>query len=144
MTTIRFTSSMTHAKCNNEMYMTLTYFLIEQTVHTGRRMVVLPVQACQASGGTSCCVESLPHAHLPLHSTSSGFSQTQQPRFKQATSSVTGQLVDTPTRGLPTRGLDDSRTRHLVDWSTRGLDNSRTGQVTDWTTRGCHRRLLRA
>jgi len=24
---------------------------------------------------------------------------------------------------------------------TRGLDNSRTGQVADWTTRGCHRRL---
>jgi len=54
---------------------------------------------------------------------------------------VTGQLADTPTRGLPTRGLDDSRTAHLADWSTRGLDNSRTGQVADWTTRGCHRRL---
>ena len=49
---------------------------------------------------------------------------------------VTGQLVDTPTRGLPTRGLDDWRTGHLADWSTRGLDNSRTGQVADWTTRG--------
>jgi len=35
------------------------------------------------------------------------------------------QLADTPTRGLP----------------TRGLDNSRTGQVANWTTRGCHRRL---
>ena len=33
---------------------------------------------------------------------------------------VTGQLADTPTRGLPTRGLDDSRTGHLADWSTRG------------------------
>ena len=54
---------------------------------------------------------------------------------------VTGQLMDTPTRGLPTRGLDDSRTGHLADWSTRRLDNSRTGQVADWTTRGCHRRL---
>jgi len=54
---------------------------------------------------------------------------------------VTGQLADMPTRGLPTRGLDDSRTGHFVDWSTRGLDNSRTGQVADWTTRGCHRRL---
>ena len=41
---------------------------------------------------------------------------------------VTGQLADTPTRGL-----DDSRTGHLVDWSTRGLDNSRTGQVADAT-----------
>ena len=49
---------------------------------------------------------------------------------------VTGQLADTPTRGLPTRGLDDSLTGHLADWSTRGLDNSRTGQVVDWTTRG--------
>jgi len=38
---------------------------------------------------------------------------------------VTGQLADTPTRGLPTRGLDDSRSGHLADWSTRG----------------CHRRL---
>ena len=49
---------------------------------------------------------------------------------------VTGQLADTPTRGL-----DDSRTGHLADWSTCGLDNSHTGQVADWTTRGCHRRL---
>ena len=49
---------------------------------------------------------------------------------------VTGQLADTPTRGL-----DDSRTGHLAYLSTRGLDNSRTGQVADWTTRGCHRRL---
>ena len=54
---------------------------------------------------------------------------------------VTGQLADTPTRRLPTHGLDDSRTGHLADWSTRGLDNSRTWQVADWTTRGCHRRL---
>ena len=38
---------------------------------------------------------------------------------------VTGQLADTPTCGLP----------------TRGLDNLRTGQVADWTTRGCHQRL---
>ena len=77
--------------------------------------------------------------------------------LKCLASPVTGQLADTPTRGLPTRGLDDSRTGHLADWSTRGLDNSRTGQVADWstrgldnsrtgqvanwTTRGCHRRL---
>jgi len=33
---------------------------------------------------------------------------------------VTGQLADTPTRGLPTRGLDVSRTGQLVDWTTRG------------------------
>jgi len=38
---------------------------------------------------------------------------------------VTGQLADMPSRGLPTRGLDDS----LADWSTRGLVNSRTGQL---------------
>ena len=49
---------------------------------------------------------------------------------------VTGQLVDTPARGL-----DDSRTGHLADWSTRGLDNSCTGQVADWTTCGCHQQL---
>ena len=61
--------------------------------------------------------------------------------WHQFVTAVTGQLADTPTRGLPTRGLDDSRTGHLADWSTRGLDNSRTGQVADWTTCGCHRRL---
>ena len=41
---------------------------------------------------------------------------------------VTGQLADTPTRGL-----DDSRTGHLADWSTRVLDKSRTGQLADAT-----------
>jgi len=49
---------------------------------------------------------------------------------------VTGQLADTPTRGLPTRRLDISWTGQLEDWSTRGLDNSRTSQLADWTTRG--------
>ena len=39
---------------------------------------------------------------------------------------VTGQLADTPTRGLPTRGLDDSQTRQLAYWTSRGLDNSRS------------------
>jgi len=34
---------------------------------------------------------------------------------------ITGQLADTPTRGLPTRGLDISRTGQLADWTTRGL-----------------------
>jgi len=38
---------------------------------------------------------------------------------------VTGQLADTPIRGLPTRGLDDSR----------------TGQLAYWTTLRCQRRL---
>ena len=51
-------------------------------------------------------------------------------------SPVTGQLADTPTRGLPTRGLDISRTGQLADKTTRALVNSRTGQVADWTTRG--------
>jgi len=31
------------------------------------------------------------------------------------TNGVTGQLADTPTRGLPTRGLDISRTGQLAD-----------------------------
>ena len=44
---------------------------------------------------------------------------------------VAGQLADTPTRGLPTRGLDDSRTGHPADWS-----NSRTRQLAYWTSRG--------
>jgi len=43
---------------------------------------------------------------------------------------VTAQLADTPTRGLPTRGLDISRTGQLAglvaDWASRGLDNSRS------------------
>jgi len=47
-------------------------------------------------------------------------------RWSNLLSTVTGQLADTPTRGLPTRGLDDSR----------------PGQVADCTTRGCHRRLF--
>jgi len=33
---------------------------------------------------------------------------------------LTGQLADTPTRGLPTRGLDISRTGQLADWTTLG------------------------
>ena len=44
---------------------------------------------------------------------------------------VTGQLADTPTRGLPSREPDDSRTGHLADWSTSGLDNLRTSQLAD-------------
>ena len=43
---------------------------------------------------------------------------------------VTGQLADTPTRGLPTRGLVNSRTRQLAYWTSRGLDNSRMPSAT--------------
>jgi len=32
-------------------------------------------------------------------------------------------------------------TGQLADTPTRGLDDSRTGQLADWTTRGCHQRL---
>jgi len=39
---------------------------------------------------------------------------------------VTGQLADTPTRGLPTRGLVNSRTSQIADWTSQGLVNSRT------------------
>ena len=34
---------------------------------------------------------------------------------------VTVQLADAPTRGLPTRGLVNSRTGQVADWTTRGL-----------------------
>jgi len=34
---------------------------------------------------------------------------------------VTGQLADTPTRRLPSHGLDISQTGQLADWTTRGL-----------------------
>jgi len=36
---------------------------------------------------------------------------------------VTAQLADTPTRSLPARRLDNSRTGHLVDWTSCGLDS---------------------
>jgi len=49
---------------------------------------------------------------------------------------VTGQIADSPTRGLPTRKLDISQTGHLEDWLTSGLDNSRTSQLADWTSHG--------
>jgi len=45
---------------------------------------------------------------------------------------VTGQLADMPTRGLPTRGLDISRTGQLA----ARLDNSHTSQLADWTSHG--------
>ena len=37
---------------------------------------------------------------------------------------VTGQLADTPTRGLPTRGLEISRTGQVADGTTRGLPDA--------------------
>ena len=43
---------------------------------------------------------------------------------------VTGQIADTPTRGLPTRGLHISRTGQLADQTTRVLDNSRMPSAT--------------
>jgi len=46
-------------------------------------------------------------------------------KFAGVPQTVTGQLTDTPTRGLPTRRLDILRTRH-----------SHTSQLADWTTRG--------
>jgi len=44
---------------------------------------------------------------------------------------VTGQLADTPTRGLPTHTMDNWQTCHPTDWSTCGLDKSRTRQLMD-------------
>ena len=38
-----------------------------------------------------------------------------QQAFGHCSIGVTGQLADTPTRGLPTRGLDKSRTGQLAD-----------------------------
>jgi len=35
--------------------------------------------------------------------------------FSRVSVSVTGQLADMPTRGLPTRGLDISRTGQIAD-----------------------------
>jgi len=41
------------------------------------------------------------------------------------------QLADSPTRGLPTRGLDISRTGQLAYWTSRRRDKSQTGQLAD-------------
>ena len=72
----------------------------------------------------------VPSLHPPAFELSQGRS------CQSSGADFSGQLADTPTRGLPTRGLDDSRTGHIADWSTRGLDNSRTSQLADWTSRG--------
>jgi len=39
----------------------------------------------------------------------------RSPICRGAVQMVTGQLADTPSRGLPTRGLDKSLTEHLAD-----------------------------
>jgi len=44
---------------------------------------------------------------------------------QSSTTAVTGQLADTPTRGLV-----NSRTRQLAYWTSRGLDNSRMPPAT--------------
>ena len=41
----------------------------------------------------------------------------------------TGQLADTPTWGLPTRGMDISWTGELANWTTRSLVDA-TGSST--------------
>jgi len=46
-----------------------------------------------------------------------------------------GRHTDVPPVCLPIT------TGQLADTPTRGLDISRTGHLADWTTRGCHRRL---
>ena len=66
----------------------------------------------------------LPHRNLTWKPLNTGLAMTYHRAQK-----LTGQLADTPTRGLPTRGLDNSRTGQLADWSTSGLDKSRTGQL---------------
>jgi len=43
---------------------------------------------------------------------------------------VSGQLADTPTRGLPTHELDNLWTGYLADWSTQ-----KTSQLLDWASR---------
>ena len=65
--------------------------------------------------------------HTFLHPNSVFFSQhmpipTQPVMLLYQDHMVTGQLADTPTRGLPTRGLDISQTGQLADWTSRGLD----------------------
>ena len=38
-------------------------------------------------------------------------------------------------------GVGQAVTGQLADTPTRGLDDSQTGHLADWSTRGCHRRL---
>jgi len=48
---------------------------------------------------------------------------------------VTGQLADTPTRGLPTRGLDKSQTRQLADWQMPPKERKPRTQSRRWHPR---------
>ena len=43
--------------------------------------------------------------------------QSKNSTYSLVPISVTGQLADTPTRELPTRGLDNSRTGQVADWT---------------------------
>jgi len=78
-----------------------------------------------------------PHLCQPSGITSKGFFQARRPPVTQPTVSknwtkhyskrlqrvpeVTGQLTDTPTRGLPTHGLDISWTGQLADAANRSI-----------------------
>jgi len=75
----------------------------------------------------------LSEVHVVLTSAGSAYMAEGPRRIKRHTQrtlcwavALTGQLADTPSRGLPTRGLDFSRTGQLEDWTSRGLDNSRS------------------
>jgi len=73
---------------------------------------VQAVYKCPASRGGSLRQHSL----LVLHTFSTYISiGLYNTRERAVPCVVTGQLADTPTRGL-----DDSRTGHLADWTTRG------------------------
>jgi len=42
---------------------------------------------------------------------------------------LTGQLVDTPTHGLPTHGVVSSWTEQVADWTAQQLVKSWTSQL---------------
>ena len=72
-----------------------------------------------------------------LYKTQMGSSPTKVPNAGGVRQKVTGQLADTPTRGLncqlaewTTRGLVNLRTRQLAYWTSRGLDNSQMPLAT--------------
>jgi len=55
---------------------------------------------------------------------------------------VTGQLADTPTLGLPTRGLDNLRTGQLAACPVRELSSPRVVQSASWQSTSCRIREL--